>query len=173
MSAGKRLSLDEPLTEHDVAERLNRAALRVVRIMADARQQGYMEPVKHSRYLTNVLSMLMAELQLWNIEPQASWTDDAGPGRKPAPGQRVRVLAPDGHPLAGHPAVILGLYGPGDMRSIRRSHDHPLAFLDGEVLLSLTQPPEGTPDRWPAPFITVTPSDIESDPDYPEAEDQA
>ena len=173
MSAGKRLSLDEPLTEHDVAERLNRAALRVVRIMTDARQQGYMEPVKHSRYLTNILSMLMAELQLWDIEPQASWTDDPGPGRKLARGQHVRVIAPDGHPLAGYPAVILGLYGPGDMRSFRNSHGYPLAFLDGEVLLALAQPPEGTPDRWPAQYITVAPHDIESDPDHPEAGDQA
>jgi len=76
MAVGKRLRTNEPLTEHDVADRLDKAALRVVRIMSDARQQGYMDPVRHSRFLTNVLGMLAAELQLWNVTPQEGYAAD-------------------------------------------------------------------------------------------------
>jgi hypothetical protein len=76
MASGKRLRASDPLTEHDVAERLDKAALRVLRIMSDARQQGYMEAVRHSRYLTNVLGMLAAELVLWNAEPQDGYASD-------------------------------------------------------------------------------------------------
>lgn len=72
-SPGKRLRTGDPLTEHDVAERIDRAALRLARIMGDIRQQGGMEPVKHSRYLAGALPILAAELQLWGIEPQQSW----------------------------------------------------------------------------------------------------
>lgn len=72
MAAGKRLSTDEPLTEHDVAERLDRAALRLVRIMMDVRQTpGLFEAVKGSRYLTcGLLEGLAAELQAWGVEPR-------------------------------------------------------------------------------------------------------
>lgn len=70
MSAGKRLSTNEPLTEHDVAERLDRAAIRTVRILMDARQVGVMEQVRHSRYLTNSLGILAAELRVWGVEPE-------------------------------------------------------------------------------------------------------
>jgi hypothetical protein len=73
---GKRLSTADPLTEHDVAERLDNAAMRVVRIMLDARQTGLAGPVKRSRYLTNSLSMLAAELEAWNAVPQQGWSDD-------------------------------------------------------------------------------------------------
>ena len=39
----------------------------------DARQiPGLMVAVKHSRYFTNVLSLLAAELQRWGIEPEES-----------------------------------------------------------------------------------------------------
>lgn len=70
MSAGKRLSTDEPLTEHDIAERLDKAALRVWQIMLDARQiEGLMEQVKHSRYCTNVLGELVEELRRWGVRP--------------------------------------------------------------------------------------------------------
>jgi hypothetical protein len=72
-SPGKRLSTTEPLTEHDVAERLDKAALRVVRIMSDIRQQGFMDLVKHSRYLTGALNILAAELKLWGVEPREDW----------------------------------------------------------------------------------------------------
>jgi hypothetical protein len=73
-----------------VAERLDRAILRVVRIMADARQQGYMDAVKRSRYLTNSPGILAAELVLWGAEPQESWitsTREDGPpdSSPPAP----------------------------------------------------------------------------------------
>jgi hypothetical protein len=84
VSAGKRLSASEPLTEHDAAERLDRAALRTVSILMDLRQLGMMDLVKHSRYLTNSLNMLAAELELWGVEPQHNWADQArrlaGPG---------------------------------------------------------------------------------------------
>jgi hypothetical protein len=72
-SPGKRLSTADPLTEHDVAERLDKAALRVTRIMSDARQQGYAGAAKRSRYLTNVLGILAAELKLWGVQPQEGW----------------------------------------------------------------------------------------------------
>jgi hypothetical protein len=73
VAAGKRLGTSDPLTEHDVAERLDKAALRTVRIMTDIRQHGFVEPVKKSRYLTNALNILAAELQMWGVEPQAGW----------------------------------------------------------------------------------------------------
>ncbi len=72
MSAGKRSSTSEPLTEHDVAERLDRAAVRTLRILMDARQiDGLAEQVRGSRYLTNSLAALAAELQEWGVKPQA------------------------------------------------------------------------------------------------------
>lgn len=70
MTAGKRLSTDEPLTEHDFAERLDKAALRLMRIMWDARRLELMEPIKSSRYLTNIVYALRAEMDLWDIDPQ-------------------------------------------------------------------------------------------------------
>lgn len=67
MAAGKRLSTTEPLTEHDVADRLDKAALRVWRIMLDTRQQSpeFYEAVRHSRYLTNVIPELRKEMDTW------------------------------------------------------------------------------------------------------------
>jgi hypothetical protein len=67
VAAGKRLSTDEPLTEHDVADRLDKAALRTLRIMMDARQISpeFFEAVKGSRYQTNVILMLRDEINLW------------------------------------------------------------------------------------------------------------
>lgn len=73
MASGKRLNTGDPLTEHDVAERLDRAAIRVVRIMADTRQLGAMDPVKASRYLTNSLNILASELALWGVTPDNGW----------------------------------------------------------------------------------------------------
>jgi hypothetical protein len=81
-SPGKRLRASDPLTEHDVAERLDKAALRALRIMSDARQQGYMDAVKHSRYLTNVLGMLAAELGLWGVKPDEHWAAASSPGEQ-------------------------------------------------------------------------------------------
>lgn len=75
-SPGKRLSTADPLTEHDVADRLDKALLRAIRIMSDARQQGYMDLVKRSRYLTNTPGMMAAELKLWGAEPQQGYEDD-------------------------------------------------------------------------------------------------
>lgn len=69
MAVGKRSSPDEPLTEHDVAERLDRAAIRVLSIMMDVRQtEGLYESVKASRYLTNSLDLLAEELRLWGYQ---------------------------------------------------------------------------------------------------------
>ncbi len=73
MPPGKRLHTSDPLTEHDVAERIDRAAVRTVRILMNIRQLGMMEQVKHSRYLTNSLNMLAAELKLWGVDPQQDW----------------------------------------------------------------------------------------------------
>lgn len=69
MAVGKRLDKDEPLTEHDVAERLDKAALRTYRILWDARALGMVDEVKASRYLTNIINALAAELAEWGIEP--------------------------------------------------------------------------------------------------------
>lgn len=66
MSVGKRLSTEEPLTEHDVAERLSKAALRVTKIMSEARQLGLMDEVKRSRYLVGgTFTMMQEELDKW------------------------------------------------------------------------------------------------------------
>jgi hypothetical protein len=73
MPPGKRLRTSDPLTEHDAAARLDKAAVRTVTILMDLRQAGMAEPVKHSRYLTNSLSMLAAELRLWGVDPQQPW----------------------------------------------------------------------------------------------------
>lgn len=72
----KRTSADQPLTPDDVAERLDKAALRVLRIMYDIRENGGPEllaQVRSSRYLTNAVNALAAELAMddWNIEPQS------------------------------------------------------------------------------------------------------
>lgn len=78
MAVGKRLSTAEPLTEHDVAERLSHAAERTLRILMDVRQtEGDLyEDVKHSRYLLGgLLEALAAELQTWGIEPQVPRED--------------------------------------------------------------------------------------------------
>ena len=80
MAVGKRYDTSEPLTEHDIAERLEKAMLRVWRIMLDARQvegqvgtyDSLMEADKGSRYLTNVPEALMWEMQRWGIEPHCA-----------------------------------------------------------------------------------------------------
>jgi hypothetical protein len=41
--------------------------------MSDIRQQGFMDLVKHSRYLTGALNILAAELKLWGVEPREDW----------------------------------------------------------------------------------------------------
>lgn len=70
MSSGKRYDTSEPLTEHDIAARLDKAVERVVRIMWDARQLGLALQIHHSRYLTHdALGMLRAELDAWDVEP--------------------------------------------------------------------------------------------------------
>lgn len=68
-AVGKRTSTDQPLTEHDVAERLDKAAMRVLKILVEVREMDILPLVKSSRYLTNSLNALAAELQAWDIEP--------------------------------------------------------------------------------------------------------
>lgn len=70
MAVGKRLSTEDPLTEHDVAARLDKAALRTYRILVEVREMGLKDQVKSSRYLTNIINALAAELQAWEIEPR-------------------------------------------------------------------------------------------------------
>lgn len=66
MSMGKRTSTADPLTEHDVAERLDHAALRTLRILLDVRQDPELwRAVRSSRYHTNVLDLLATELAEW------------------------------------------------------------------------------------------------------------
>lgn len=62
---GKRLSTSDPLGPHDVAERLDHAALRVWRIIVLAEEQGpdYVAAVLGSRYLTNALPDLRGIIQ--------------------------------------------------------------------------------------------------------------
>lgn len=73
MTAGKRTGTDQPLTEHDVAERLDHAALRLLRIMQDVRlnHPELLGPVRGSRFLTNAVNALAYELKHpeWNISP--------------------------------------------------------------------------------------------------------
>lgn len=69
MAVDKRRSTDDPLTEHDVAERLDKAALRTYRIMTEAREMGLMDAVRASRYFSNIVSALAAELAEWGVEP--------------------------------------------------------------------------------------------------------
>lgn len=64
----KRCSTTDPLTPDDVAERLDHAALRVLRILMDVRQiEGLCDAVKQSRYLTNTCHDLAAELVVWGF----------------------------------------------------------------------------------------------------------
>lgn len=66
MAVGKRHSTDQPLTEHDVAERLTHAALRTYTILVQMREQDMMDVVKSSRYHhPELLQMLRDELEAW------------------------------------------------------------------------------------------------------------
>jgi hypothetical protein len=66
----KRSNPQEPLTPDDVAERLDRAAMRVLHILMDIRQtDGLQEQVEQSRYLRGSLEALRAEMDRWAIEP--------------------------------------------------------------------------------------------------------
>ena len=64
MNFGKRLSTSEPLTEHDVAERLSNAMLRVWRILADVTDEPVLhEAVRTSRFLVVMPAQLIEALQ--------------------------------------------------------------------------------------------------------------
>jgi hypothetical protein len=80
MASGKRLSTDEPLTEHDIAARIDKAALRLINILMDIRQQegDLWHDVRRSRYMSGVLGMLGEEIAIWekrlweDLDPTAS-----------------------------------------------------------------------------------------------------
>jgi hypothetical protein len=66
---GKRSSTDQPLTEHDVAERIGKAMLRLTRILQEVSQMSptMQRDVRHSRYWpTGLDEILMEELQRWH-----------------------------------------------------------------------------------------------------------
>lgn len=67
----KRANTTDPLTPDDVAERTDRAAMRALRILMDVRQSvDLFEQVKRSRYLTNSLELLQAEIEAyWSVSP--------------------------------------------------------------------------------------------------------
>lgn len=66
-SIGKRTSADQPLTEHDIAERLCHSAMRTLKILMDVRQHegDLFTDVKQSRYMNGTLELLAEELQRW------------------------------------------------------------------------------------------------------------
>lgn len=66
MALGKHRNSDEPLTEHDVAERLSGSIKRTWTILLQARELGMMDGVKTSRYLVGGgFEGLSAELEHW------------------------------------------------------------------------------------------------------------
>lgn len=75
----KRLRTTDPLTADDVADRLDRAIDRVLRIMWDVRRtEGtLMDEVKHSRYLASGGGNHLAhELDRWGFSPIPVKGDD-------------------------------------------------------------------------------------------------
>lgn len=88
MSVGKRASAGDPLTEHDIADRLDKAALRLLRIMYDLRvnHPELVAPVRTSRYWTNAVSALAHELGLpeWDIDPKPLHDTGPRPAAEPA-----------------------------------------------------------------------------------------
>lgn len=68
MAVGKRLGADKPLTEHDVAERLDHAMLRVARILADVTSDPALhQAVRSSRYVTAGLTEALQDaLTAWS-----------------------------------------------------------------------------------------------------------
>lgn len=97
MTVGKRTGTDQPLTEHDVAERLDKAAARVLTILIQTREMGLAVDVLQSRYLSNILNALAAELQVWAIEPVPLKEERARPVSTTVHGQageRCRCGAP-------------------------------------------------------------------------------
>lgn len=76
MSVGKRTSIHEALTEHDIAERLDHAAMRTLRILIDVRSSegDLYRDVRGSRYLTNSLQLLADELEAWGVSPKSRCT---------------------------------------------------------------------------------------------------
>lgn len=62
MSVGKRYSTQDPLTEHDVAERLSHAMLRTWKILADINNDPVLrDAVASSRFLVSGVTEGLAE----------------------------------------------------------------------------------------------------------------
>lgn len=74
----KRLSTSDPLTADDVADRLNRALDRALRIMWDVRRTegDLLDEVKRSRYLGPAGHHVAYELQRWGFDPFPVKGDD-------------------------------------------------------------------------------------------------
>lgn len=70
MAIDKRSSVEEPLTEHDVAERLSNAMLRVWRIVDDVTADPELHSlVWHSRFLVVMPGQLIEALEHFAREP--------------------------------------------------------------------------------------------------------
>jgi hypothetical protein len=75
MAVGKRLATSEPLTEHDVAERVDKAVNRALVLLTEIRLidgnndmgEPMFDAVRRSRYLTNVGTLLKEELERWGF----------------------------------------------------------------------------------------------------------
>lgn len=66
MAVGKRLSADEPLTEHDLAERLSKSIQRTWTILLQVREMGMMDDVKASHHMVGGgIEGLSEELDRW------------------------------------------------------------------------------------------------------------
>lgn len=81
MALDKRRDTDQPLNEHDVAERLTKAAVRLYRILVELRELGMAEAVQHSRYYhEEMLAAVADELATgWQVEPKPLKPSAASP----------------------------------------------------------------------------------------------
>ena len=66
--------MDKLLTADDVARRLDRAVVRVLRIMMDTRQQegDLYNDVRHSRYLGSLDALAYELVAEWGVTPKPS-----------------------------------------------------------------------------------------------------
>lgn len=78
-------------------------------------------------------------------------------------GMTVRLLGPEGHGLHGHTGIVGRVMSPEWLwaNEPMTMLGDPFAWVTGQVLVSLSRPPEGTPGRWRTPLVVVRPEDIE------------
>jgi hypothetical protein len=68
-SSGKRHTSQDPLTEHDIAERISRAAARYIGLLMEAENLGMKDLVRHSRYIdVSTFKMVQEETAKWQTE---------------------------------------------------------------------------------------------------------